>query len=118
MHVLFIVLNEIDYLDEILSKFIDVGVKGATILESQGMGSAIVNSEIRNVPLFGFLKSILDDAHPYNKTIFTVIDNENLLKKAVSAVQELMENEAKTGAGFMFTVPIGQIYGLGNSDKE
>ncbi|NLZ80461.1 MAG: hypothetical protein GX913_01440 [Clostridiales bacterium] len=49
---------------------------GDTILESQGMGSAILSSEIRSVPLFGFLKSILDESHPYNKTIFTVpIDN-------------------------------------------
>lgn len=117
MHVLFIILNETDYLDEILSKFIEVGVKGATILDSQGMGSAIVNSEVRDVPLFGFLKSILEDANPYNKTIFTVIDNEVLLKKTVRVIQELMANETKTGAGFMFTVPIGQIYGLGNLDK-
>lgn len=111
MHVLFIVLNETDYLDEILTKFIDIGVSGATILDSQGMGSAIVNSEIRSVPLFGFLKSILDESHPYNKTIFTVIDNEELLQKTVKTVKELMEEEA--GAGFMFTVPIDNIDWLG-----
>lgn len=113
MQVLVIVLNEMDYLDEILAKFIDIGVGGATILESQGMGSAIVNSEIRSVPLFGFLKSILDEAHPYNKTIFTVIDNEELLQKTVYAIRELIGEEAGTGAGFMFTIPIDNIYWLG-----
>ncbi len=114
MHVLFIVLNEVDYLEEILTKFVDIGVGGATILESQGMGSAIVNSEIRNVPLFGFLKSILDESHPYNKTIFTVIDNQELLEKTVHAVKELIGEEVGSGAGFMFTIPIANIYCLGN----
>lgn len=113
MHVLFIVLNEVDYLDEILTKFVDIGVGGATILDSQGMGSAIVNSEIRNVPLFGFLKSILDEAHPYNKTIFTVIENEELLQRTMEAVQGLMEEDNSTGAGFMFTMPIDNIHWLG-----
>ena len=36
MYALFIVLNEVDYLDTILDKFMEVGVKGATILDSQG----------------------------------------------------------------------------------
>jgi len=44
MNVLFIVLNEPEYLDAILDSFVEIGVKGATILDSQGMGSAITNS--------------------------------------------------------------------------
>lgn len=44
MYALFIVLNAIDYLEEILSGFVEVGVSGATILDSQGMGSTIVNN--------------------------------------------------------------------------
>jgi len=46
------VLNEVDYLDDILAKFVDVGVSGATILHSQGMASAIVNSENNKISLF------------------------------------------------------------------
>jgi hypothetical protein len=37
MNILFLVLNETEYLDEILDGFVDAGVKGATILDSQGM---------------------------------------------------------------------------------
>ena len=44
MLALFLVLNEVDYLDDILAKFVEVGVKGATILESQGMASAMLES--------------------------------------------------------------------------
>jgi len=52
------VLNEVDYLDDILAKFVDVGVSGATILHSQGMASAIVNSENNKISLFSALKAL------------------------------------------------------------
>ncbi len=53
MNALFIVLNEIEYLDDILDGFVDIGVKGATILDSQGgMGSAITNSGRGSDPFF------------------------------------------------------------------
>lgn len=112
MYALFIVLNETDYLDEILAKFVDVGVRGATILDSQGMASAIVHGQNRSIPLFGSLKTFLDGARPYNKTIFTVLENEALVEKTVAAVQDVMRDLPPTGAGFMFSVPIGKTYGI------
>ena len=39
MHILFLVLNKTEYLDDILSAFVKIGIKGATIIDSQGMGS-------------------------------------------------------------------------------
>ena len=47
MYALFIVLNEVDYLEDILSGFLENEASGATILDSQGMGSAIANSNNR-----------------------------------------------------------------------
>ncbi|HOA30750.1 MAG TPA: hypothetical protein PKM70_02355 [Clostridia bacterium] len=43
MNVLFIVLNEVEHLDDVLDAFVEVGVTGATILDSQGMGSILTN---------------------------------------------------------------------------
>lgn len=113
MHVLFIVLNAIEYLDDILSGFVEVGVSGATILDSQGMGSTIVNSQIKSIPLFSALHMMLEDSHPYSKTIFTVLENEEMVKKTVAIVQEMVGDLSNTGVGFMFTVPIGKTYQMG-----
>lgn len=112
MYVLFLVLNEVDYLDDILSTFLDIGVKGATILDSQGMGSVLVNSENGDIPLFRSLKSFLDSSRPYNKTIFTVIQSEELAKKAMKAVNDVVGDISRPGVGLMFTIPIGHIYGM------
>ena len=113
MSVLFIVLNDISYLDKILGKFYELGVSGATILDSQGMASAIVYQEMESIPLFGSLKTLLKGSKPYNKTILTVIEDEQLLQKTIIEVKELLK-DAPHWAGVMFTIPVGEIHRLSN----
>ena len=113
MYVLFIVLNEVDYLDDILAGFVEAGVSGATILDSQGMASAIVNGNNKGISLFNSFKTLLEDARPYNKTIFTVLESEELVDKAVAVVQGVIGDVFSPGIGFMFTIPIGKTYTMG-----
>jgi nitrogen regulatory protein PII len=110
MKVLFIVLNNTDYLEDVLSLLVEHNVNGATILDSQGMGSTIVNNDISSIPLFGSLKSLLKDSHPYSKTIFTVIKDQDKLYKVVQAIKCLLKEEKKPNAGIMFTVPVDDFF--------
>lgn len=112
---LVIVLNDVKYLDDILSSFIELGVGGATIIDSQGMASAIVNGKAQNVPLFGSLKKLLEGSHPYNKTLFAVIEGTELLEKTIKEIQDILFDHKGPGAGFMFTIPVGNIMKLGNN---
>ena len=48
MHALFLVLNKTDELEDVLAAMMKAGVKGATIVDSQGMGSAIVIGDNSN----------------------------------------------------------------------
>lgn len=116
MNALFIVLNEVDYLEDILDSFVEIGVKGATILDSQGMGSAITNSGRGKEPFFGGIRLFIENARPYNKTIFTVIEDEELLLKAVKAVKSILGDIYKPGVGMIFTVPVGHVYGMEMED--
>ncbi len=115
MKALIIVLNKTEYLEDLLTLLIEHNVKGATILDSQGMASSIVNNDITGIPLFGSLKLILKDRHPQNKTIFSVIHDEKILKKVVESITYLLRNEKEPGVVFMFTVPVGDIYLLKNN---
>lgn len=112
MNVLFIVLNQVEYLDDILDSFVDIGVRGATIFDSQGMGSALNSNGKGNEPFFGILRNLLDESRPYNKTIFTVIEDEQVLNNAIKAVKEIVGDIHKPGVGMMFTLPVGNIYGM------
>ncbi|NLL72340.1 MAG: hypothetical protein GX237_02295 [Clostridiales bacterium] len=110
MYALFVVLNEIDYMEDILSGFVENKISGATILDSQGMGSAIANSSNEDIPLFGKFRMLIGDSHPYSKTIFTVLEDEVMVDKAVEVVRETLADVEDNGAGFMFTVPVGKVY--------
>lgn len=112
VHALFLVLNETEYLDDILTAFVDIGVKGATILDSQGMGRALLDNENKQIPLFGSIKSFLNNSHPYNKTIFTILEDDALVDKVVQTVKSILGDMSKPGVGLMFTVPIGKVYGM------
>lgn len=107
-NVLFLVLNKTEYLDEILDLFLKVGVKGATILDSQGMGRTIGESD----HIFAPIRNLLDGARPYNNTIFTVIENENVLKAVIKGVQNILGDISDPGVGIMFTMPLGNVYGM------
>lgn len=112
MNALFIVLNEVKYLDDILDSFVEIGVKGATILDSQGMGSAITNSGRGKEPFFGGIRSFIENSRPYNKTIFAVIEDEVLLEKTVKTVKSILGDIYEPGVGMLFTMPVGNIYGM------
>ena len=113
MIALYIILNEVEFLDEVLEAFVKAGVKGATILESQGMARAIVANQINDTPLFGYLKTMLEGAHPYNKTIMAVIDNEQTVNKVVEQLKQIKNHSKnKQSFGFVFTTPVSQVYPL------
>lgn len=117
MKAIFIILNHTEYLEDVLCVFVKHGVKGATILDSQGMASAIVYGDIHEIPLFGALKATLEGAHPYNKTIFTVVKNEEVVEKVIRSVEQLLEDIQKPGVGFIFTVPVDAIIPIGYKKK-
>lgn len=112
MNVLFVVLNDPRCLEDVLDKFVEIGVKGATILDSQGMGSAITNSGHGKEPFFGAIRDYINNSRPYNKTIFTVIEDDELLKTTIEATKEIIGDIDKPGVGMMFTLPVGNVYGL------
>lgn len=118
MNVLFIVLNKTEYLDEILDAFVDIGISGATIIDSQGMGSAMTDVANNDEPFYGVLKSMLNDSKPFNKTIFTVVKDEELLEKAVNTVKDIIGDIYKPGVGIMFTIPLGKTYGMSRTEDS
>ncbi len=109
-HALFIVLNEVELLDDLLEVFVEIGVSGATIIDSQGMAKAILDGKNRNLPLFGSLKTFFSEARSYSKTIFTVLDSEETADKVASQVCRIVGDAGSRGAGFVFSVPIGKVY--------
>jgi len=116
-YLLMVVLNKTEKLERILERFIDVDVRGATIIDSVGMGRTLETE----IPIFGTLQEILNAGRgrrPENKTIFTIIKEEKTLRDAERVVKEELESFREAGTGIMFVLPIMDFTGLSPSLKE
>ncbi|HCJ93725.1 MAG TPA: hypothetical protein DHV69_00435, partial [Sphaerochaeta sp.] len=69
MKLLVFVLNNEELLEEVLEAYVEAGVTGATILDSEGMGRFLAYE----VPLFAGFKEFMKGNKPYNKTILSVV---------------------------------------------
>lgn len=102
-----IILNEEQYLDELLEAFLELDVRGATIIDSVGMGHVISHS----IPIFGGLRNLMSGSRPYNKTIFTVVD-ESKVPEIVQAFEHICGSLDNPGTGLIFSIPLGYVKGL------
>lgn len=109
MKALFLILNKTEKLNEVLEAFVEVGIKGATVVDSQGMGSALSES---NLPMFGgFLRTVLDNNRPFNKVIFSVVKEEETVDKAIEAIEDILGDMSKPGVGLIFVMPVDRVVG-------
>ena len=109
MKALFLILNKTEKLNDVLEAYVKVGIKGATVVDSQGMGSALSES---NLPMFGgFLRTVLDNNRPFNKVIFSVVKDEEVLNDAIAAVEDILGDMSKPGVGLMFVMPVDRVVG-------
>lgn len=114
MKLLVFILNNEEFLEEVMAAYIEAGVTGATILDSEGMGRFLTYE----VPLFAGFREFMKGNKPYNKTIISVIRNEETLKNVRDLIDEIVGGLDKAGTGIMFTVPVDWVYGLVPEDEE
>ncbi len=110
MQVVVVVLNKPEYLEDVLSAFVENGISGATVLDSQGLVKAMMQGKLKEVPIYGSLKSFLEDAYTFNKTIFTVIESEEKTEEIITAIRELMEKHNYASGGVLFSVPVTKLF--------
>ena len=108
MELLICVINEPRKVDEILQVFLEIGVTGATVIDSYGMGAIL----IEDIPIFAGFRSLLAGSSKYNKTIFSVIHDAETVKSAVSAVERICGDLRNPATGIVFTVPVNFARGL------
>lgn len=108
-YVLFIVIQEHYKAKAVVQRLEEIGVPGATVIDTMGAASL-------SIPLYNMydLSSPMTDlalASNFNKTIFSVVPNEEMVVLAMDEVSKILEiDNGKTGKGIMFTVPlVGQI---------
>ncbi len=110
MYVLFVVLNQPEYLPDILYRLKKLRIRGATVIDS--MGATSITKDLYKVPVIGgFMKSIDGDTHS-NKTVFSVIEREEQVEEAMASIEEIIGGDMKQpNKGIMFALPVSHMRG-------
>lgn len=110
MYVLFIVLNETQYLSEILVALKDLGIRGATVINT--LGSRKLRDEVEERSfLFKIVESLQGDTKS-NRTIFSVIQQDEQIHEAMKAIEEILGGDMTVpNKGIMFVLPVTHFRG-------
>ncbi|MEG0894450.1 MAG: hypothetical protein RSE93_01950 [Oscillospiraceae bacterium] len=112
MEALFLVLNKVDCLEELLVKLTEVGVKGGTVIDSTGMARVLFGDK-ESDNILGSLRMFLNPERQESKTLFFVLKHEQveLARKTIREELDL----SKPDTGIMFGVDLTFIEGLNNN---
>ena len=107
MKLIVIVLNKVEFLEDLLSAFIEIGISGATVIDSTGMGRILTT----HVPIFAGLRDAFSDCCPQNKTILVVVQEEQVADVEI-VLKEVCGSFDKTGTGIYFCLPLDFVKGF------
>lgn len=111
MYVLFIVLNEVEYLSDILKRMREVGLRGATVIESMG-SAAVVENDIYTVSFLASIVNALEGKSKASRVIFSLIEREEQVQRAMDEVQKILGGDLKKpNKGMMFVLPVTHFRG-------
>lgn len=113
MELLVCIVNRDDHLEAVLSGFLELGVSGATVVHSEGMGRVM-----RDLPVFAGLQSMLSSSRAQNAMILSVIQTPELMDRAVEFVRSTCGNMEEPSSGILFTVPVNRVMGLAPATKD
>ena len=107
MKLAIVFLNKIEYLEELLSLFLEIGLTGATVLDSVGMGHIVSES----IPIFAGLRGAFAGSSPNKKVILAATSTE-MVREMAKVLEDIGENEEGQKPGFLISLPIDSISGL------
>src|SRR5215212_3123700 len=107
MQLLIAVINHEEQLDDVLAGFVELGITGATVIRSEGMGHVLS----QDVPIFAGVRSLTTRSRPNNLTVLSAVD-DGKVDAAIAMIQEVCGSLDAPGAGIVFTIPIGRVVGL------
>lgn len=107
MHLLLAVVNDPEKLDDVLSGFVELGITGATIINSEGMGRLLSH----DIPIFAGLQTLISRSRPQNRTIFSVIEDDKV-EPTLALLQDVCGDLNRPATGIAFTIPVDRVVGL------
>ena len=110
MKLLVVVINDQSKLTPLLDRFYEIGINGATVVDSQGMGHLIAD----HIPFFSRFAELNNPNENDSHTIFSVVQSKELLNKAIKTVEEVVGDLNDEDTGLLFVLPVEYVKGFKN----
>ncbi len=119
MYMILFVLHDPERLHEVLSCWHETGVSGVTILPSTGFKRLTETSALRDdLPLIPSLEDLEQQEERLNRTLFTIVPNDEMVDKVLNATQSLIGDLNLPNTGILAVIPVARVYGLERKDYE
>jgi hypothetical protein len=112
MYLIVLVVNDPYRCKDLLKVWKEAGVPGATTIESLGLQNALKGPALDNLPLMPALEDIEIREEDRNRTMFSVVPNKKMVNHVKKATEELLGPLEEKESGFMFVVPVSEVFGL------
>ncbi len=113
MYLLFAVINNEDIIDDLITGWLDMGITGATVIETTDALQLISH----HVPIFAGFRILTSGGVVHNKTIFTVVQKKKNLDQAIEFLKLNCKKTDKSDIGSYFVVPIKEFGLLGSTEE-
>lgn len=104
---LVLVISDEEKLERILEGFMKIGIRGATIIDSVGMGRFLAHT----MP-FASLNAMINGNREINKTVFAVSKHESKIQQAIALIKRTMGELVKPDSGFVFVISNIDAFGF------
>lgn len=113
MYMIYFVLHDPNRLKDILEAWEKAGVSGITILLSTGLKRLKADDVLReDLPLIPSLEDLIQQEERTNRTLFTVVKDDEMVEKVVQATQSITGDLNNPNTGILTVLPVVKAYGL------
>jgi nitrogen regulatory protein P-II 1 len=107
------IVDDPDDCSPILESWESIGVSGVTILESTGLGRLKRAGLRDDLPLMPSIRDLFQGKEVPHRTLLSVVEEQATVDQMVSVAQIILGDLDRGETGFLFVVPVLQVFGLG-----
>lgn len=111
MQLLVLITNQTEKVPSVLSSFMESEIKGATVLDCEGMLAALDRASIEPPSIFGSLRRFINPENEANKMLMVLLP-ESKVELAKDIIHKEIGILDKPNTGVMFTIPTLTVEGI------
>ena len=111
-YMVLLVVDDLNNCPAVLDAWDTAKTPGITILESTGMGRIREVGIRDDMPIMPSLSDIFRSREHRHRTIFTVVEGEEMVDQLIGVTQEILGDLNKPDTGVLFVLPVSRAVGL------